>query len=110
MRHAAVRIENDRLQVFYTDVGDAPERILLATIDLTGDWMSWSESAASLILAPDEAYEGADCPNAPSVRGLIPHRARQLRDPAIFSEGGRTFLFYAIAGESGIAAAELFED
>jgi hypothetical protein len=33
-----------------------------------------------------------------------------LRDPAIYGEGGRTFLLYAIAGESGIAAAELFED
>jgi hypothetical protein len=110
MRHSAVRIKDDKLQVYYTDVGDAPERILLSTIDLTQDWMRWTDSAASLILSPEEAYEGADCPNQPSVRGLIPHRARQLRDPAIFSEGGRTFLFYAIAGESGIAAAELFED
>jgi hypothetical protein len=110
MRHSAVRIKDDTLQVFYTDVGDAPERILLSTIDLTQDWMNWTESAPGLVLSPDEVYEGADCPNEPSVRGLIPHRARQLRDPAIYAEGGRTFLLYAIAGESGIAAAELFED
>lgn len=107
MRHSAVAVVGDTLQVFYTDVGDAPERILLSTIDLTKDWMNWSETPAQLILAPEEAYEGADCPNEPSVRGLIPHRARQLRDPAIYREGDRTFLLYSIAGENGIAAAEL---
>ena len=33
----------------------------------------------------------------------------QLRDPAIFEEGGRTYLLYAVAGEEGIALAELEE-
>jgi len=33
----------------------------------------------------------------------------QLRDPAIFEEDGRVWLLYAIAGESGIALAELHE-
>ena len=32
---------------------------------------------------------------------------QQLRDPCIFEEEGRTYLFYAIAGEMGIAMAEL---
>jgi hypothetical protein len=31
----------------------------------------------------------------------------QLRDPAVFDENGRTFLLYAVAGESGIAIAEV---
>jgi hypothetical protein len=33
----------------------------------------------------------------------------QLRDPAIFEEAdsGRVFLLYAVAGESGIAIAEV---
>jgi hypothetical protein len=34
----------------------------------------------------------------------------QLRDPAIFEENGRIYLFYAVAGESGIAIAELVDD
>jgi hypothetical protein len=34
---------------------------------------------------------------------------RQLRDPAIFREDGKTYLLYSIAGESGIAVAELRE-
>jgi hypothetical protein len=30
-----------------------------------------------------------------------------LRDPCIFQEEGKTYLFYSIAGEMGIAMAEL---
>jgi hypothetical protein len=30
--------------------------------------------------------------------------------PAIFEENGRVYLFYAVAGESGIAIAELVDD
>ncbi len=43
MRHSALKLDGDTLSVFYSDVTDAPERILLATIDLTPDWMSWRE-------------------------------------------------------------------
>ncbi len=34
---------------------------------------------------------------------------RQLRDPAIFRENGRTHLLYTVAGERGIAVAKLIE-
>ena len=35
----------------------------------------------------------------------------QLRDPAIYEEAGKTYLLYAVGGESGIALAEmLFDD
>jgi hypothetical protein len=30
-----------------------------------------------------------------------------MRDPAVFEEDGRAWLFYSICGEQGIAAAEL---
>jgi hypothetical protein len=32
---------------------------------------------------------------------------RQLRDPAIFEEGNRTYMFYYCAGEQAIAIAEI---
>ena len=32
---------------------------------------------------------------------------QQLRDPGIFEENGRSYLFYSFCGEQGIAAAEL---
>ena len=36
MRHAALKLDGERLSVFYSNAGDCPERILLATIDLAG--------------------------------------------------------------------------
>jgi hypothetical protein len=107
MRHTALKLDSNVLSVFYTDVGDNPESILLATIDLTPDWHQWKESKPITILKPELPYEGADAPRAPSVRGLVHGPVCQLRDPAIFREDGRTYLLYSVAGENGIAIAEL---
>lgn len=107
MRHAAVRVEGSTLQVFFTNAGDCPERILSATIALHDDWHTWQESEPTVVLEPETAYEGADLPLAPSVRGAINHRVRQLRDPALFRDDTGDYLLYCIAGESGIALARL---
>ncbi len=109
MRHSALKLDGNILSVFYTDVGDNPESILLATIELTPDWRQWKESKPVTILQPENPYEGADAPRAPSVRGLVHGPVCQLRDPAIFREDGRTYLLYSVAGENGIAIAELTE-
>jgi hypothetical protein len=110
MRHAALLVMADYLLVFWTQVGDTPERILLSTIDMSGDWHQWKASSSVEVLRPRLAWEGGDLPVAASFRSSINVPANQLRDPAIFQEGGRTFLLYAVAGESGIAIAELFLD
>ena len=110
MRHSALRRVGPTLQVFYTLVGDSPERILLATVDLRGDWSGWRASSPLVVLEPEREYEGAGLPCAPSVRGPAPGPVRQLRDPAIFEEDGRTYLLYSVAGESGIALAEIRDD
>lgn len=110
MRHSALKREGSTLSVFYTDVGDAPERILVSTIDLAPDWRSWTASAPKLALRPEHAYEGANQPKSPSVRGLVNGPVCQLRDPAIFEEHGRTFLLYSVAGEHGIAIAEINDE
>jgi hypothetical protein len=107
MRHAALKLDGDILSVFYTNVGDAPESILLAKIDLAPDWRSWRESAPVRVLAPEAGYEGASLPHVASLRGLVHGPVCQLRDPAIFREHGRTWLLYAVQGEHGIAIAEL---
>jgi len=109
MRHAAVKVEGDTLLVFYSRVGDAPERILLSRIDLRGDWHSWQPTPPVVVLEPEHEYEGADLPLEPSVRGWAPRRVRQLRDPAIYEEDGRTYLLYSVAGEHGLAIARLYE-
>lgn len=105
MRHCAVLVRNDTLFVFWTQVGDAPERILLSTVDLRGDWMRWRESAPIEVLRPERRWEGADAPLEPSVRSVAYGKVNQLRDPAVYVEDDAVYLLYAIAGESGIAIA-----
>jgi hypothetical protein len=107
MRHSAVMKRGGALWVFWTQVGDVPERILLSRIDLSGDWNGWTESGASEILRPERVWEGAGAPLIPSIRSTAYGRVNQLRDPAILEDEGRRYLLYAVAGESGIAIAEI---
>jgi hypothetical protein len=110
MRHAGLLLRGDQLYVFWSQVGDTPERILLSTIDLRPDWMAWQASAPIEVLRPEHAWEGSEAPLAPSIRGAIKVPVNQLRDPAVFAEDDRIFLLYTVAGESGIAIAEVFLD
>ena len=107
MRHSAVLRRGDLLYVFWTQVGHAPERILLSTIDLRPDWMDWHESEPVEILRPERPWEGADAPIEPSVRGVVHGTVNQLRDPAVYVEDNEVYLLYAVAGESGIAIARV---
>ncbi|MBC8363848.1 MAG: hypothetical protein H8E59_02470 [Actinobacteria bacterium] len=107
MRHSAVSVRDGVLHVFWTRVGDAPEAILHSTVELAGDWATWRASGSVDVLRPERAWEGADLPVAPSIRGAADGPVNQLRDPALFEDGGRTFLFYAVAGEAGIGVAEV---
>jgi hypothetical protein len=109
LRHAAVDVRGDVLRIYYSRIGDRPERILLSEVRLSADWSKWRASAPVTVLSPDQAYEGADRPLEVSRPDKAPGRVRQLRDPAIFQEGPRTYLIYSIAGESGLAIAELRE-
>ena len=107
IRHVAVLQRAGLLYVFFTAIGDAPERILMSTIQLSGDWETWTASPAVEVLQPAASYECATLPITPSEAGDVKGPVRQLRDPAIFEENGRVFLFYSFCGEQGIAAAEL---
>ena len=112
MRHSAVHVkeEGEMLSVYYSNAFDCPERILRSQIHLAGDWESWKEeSEPELVLQPETDYEGADLELEPSKRGTIKKRVRQLRDPCIFEDEGQTFLFYSVAGESGLAGARIEE-
>ena len=107
MRHSALLRRGDTLYVFWTEVGEVPEHIKVSTIDLAGDWTTWQESPAVEVLRPRFDWEGADAPLEPSVRSTAYGHVNQLRDPAIYEENGRIYLLYAVAGESGIALAEV---
>jgi hypothetical protein len=110
VRHVALLRRDNTMFVFFTAIGDAPEHVLVSTIDVRGDWRSWKASQPVDLIAPQAAYECADLPNKPSAAGEIDGRARQIRDPAVFEENGKVWLFYTICGEQGIAAAELTID
>ena len=110
MRHSAVQVDGNTLNVFYSNARDRPERILRATVDLRPDWNEWRASEPTTLLAPKKRYEGADCPLEASRRGAVHRRVRQLRDPCIFEEDGKTYLLYSVAGEHGIAIAKLIKE
>lgn len=114
MRHSAVRVVEGatgaELEVFWTRVGDAPERILRSRVSIAGPWERWCEIGEPVeVLRPEHAHEGADEPCVPSIRGAVDEPVNQLRDPCLFCDpdDGTWWLFYAVAGESGIAVAHL---
>jgi hypothetical protein len=107
MRHAGVLKRDGALWVFWTQVGDAPERVLLSRIALEGDWHDWHDEPPVEVLRPEYPWEGAAAPNLPSVRSTAYGVVNQLRDPAIYEEAGVTYLLYAVGGESGIAIARV---
>ena len=109
-RHFAVRVRGRSVDAFYSVRGDAPERIMVATIECTGEWTSWRAGESQTLLEPQRDYEGANLPVEPSVKGRAHGRVRQLRDPAVYEEGGRTWLVYSVAGESGLAVAEIEDE
>ena len=106
-RHCAVALDEDKLSVYYTMVGDCPERILCSTIELSDDWEAWYASPAVDILRPVEDWEGANQPLESSQRGLATEPVNQLRDPAIYEEDNQRYLLYSFAGEQGIAITRL---
>ena len=107
VRHVALVQRGERMYVFFTGIGDAPERVLVSTVELSSDWTTWRALAPVDVLRPEAAYECANLPNAPSEAGDINEPARQIRDPFVFEDAGKTYLFYATCGEQGIAAAEI---
>jgi hypothetical protein len=107
LRHVALRLAGSNLHLFYTRIGDAPERIWQGTVDLNSDTSMWRVTNHRVVLAPEFAWEGADVPVRRSKPGIATGRENALRDPAIFEEDGETYLLYATAGEEGIAIARL---
>jgi len=107
MRHSALLKRGDLLYVFFTRRGDAPERILVSTVDLGVPWTEWAESEPVEVLRPERDWEGANLPVSPSRAGSINEPVNQLRDPTIFEEDGRVYLLYTVSGERGIALARV---
>jgi hypothetical protein len=120
VRHTAVMLDGDRLTIFYTRTGDAPEAIMMTRIALNDDPKTWRAATPIRVMVPVMDYEGANLPITRSEGGTViktraaiageTGAAHALRDPFIFREEGQTYLFYAVAGERGIAGATLRDE
>jgi hypothetical protein len=97
------------MTVFHTVIGEAPEVIYTCDLEMTGDWRKWRVGPSTEVLRPAFDFEGADIAPAPSAVGAIDERVNQLRDPDIFiDDDGAVYMPYGIAGEAGIAIAQMF--
>jgi len=107
IRHHAILKHAGQCYVFWTRVGDRPERILASTLNVAADWQDWLFGETQEIHRAERFWEGADLAPTASRYGAVMQRVNQLRDPAVFTEQERIYLLYAIAGERGIAIGEL---
>jgi len=107
-RHGEVHRVDNKLYVFYTRMGDTPERIIYVEVELTLHWKFWQASESTELMRPELYWEGADLPVCTSTMGAECGRVHALRDPCVFEdEDGATNLLYCGAGESGIGVARL---
>lgn len=108
IRHSAVTLVGDTLIIFYSQKGDEPERILKCEVNLAkGTWKNWKASEPQEVLKPETEYEGALLPIEKSANGFAKGPVHQLRDPAVLIDNNNAYLYYSVAGESGIAVAKL---
>ena len=107
LRHNALLVDGDRLGIWFTRIGDAPERILYSSVELTADWHDWHPSEPVEVLRPTEPWEGAELPVTASEIGPALEPEHALRDPFVFDAEGRRWMIYAAAGESALGAVQL---
>ena len=110
VRHTATRVVGDELQVFYTERGGAPERVLLSTIDLgVDDWEDWSFTyPGEVLLEAEPGWEGGQFAPLPSETASAPEDVNQIRDPGIFEDAdGSLYLIYTGSGEDALGIARL---
>jgi hypothetical protein len=109
MRHVGLDLRHHELDIYYSSVGDQPERIRRTSIDLRSDPTDWRGSPVLEVLCPEQDYEGVSQPNEPSTGGADHEAVHQVRDPYVYNEEGRKYLLYSVAGEKGLGIAEITE-
>ena len=113
-RHFGVDLSGDELSLYFTRIGDAPERIFRTTMDLSRkDWQSWETQIHNArdvhqeMLRPVHAWEGGELKAGGSGNGQTGF-ANALRDPDLFRDrDGRIYLLYVGGGESAIGIARV---
>lgn len=98
----------DILEVFVSRLPTQDEHIEMTRLEMSDpDPRNWHLILGyAHLLEPEMDWEGANLPSSISVGSSEPP-VRQLRDPYVYSEGGRYYLLYCIQGEQGFGLAEL---
>ena len=109
MRHAGLWLRGNDLYVFWSRVGDAPESILVSSVDLSSaDWNDWQPTRPQQLLRAELPWEGSELEVQSSLRGELGLPANELRDPYVFNDhDGQVYLLYAGSGERAIGLALL---
>ncbi len=107
IRHHAILRHEGQCYVFWTRVGDRPERILVSLLNFAAPWQDWQLGETHEIHRAEKIWEGAIQAPKASQYGACMEAMNQLRDPAIFEEAGKIYLLYSVAGEQGIGIGEL---
>jgi len=102
-RHPFIVLRGPEMHVFYSLIGDQPERIWHARVHLSENWQDWSLGSPKVILSPELAWEGANLPVTASSVGAADSLEHALRDPFVLGD----LLFYVGGGENGIGIAEI---
>lgn len=117
--------ETGGFHVWFSMIGDAPERILLGSIDTTSeDWMDWKLLPGPRILAPERWYEHGRMPIQVSKEGAAAgNMLHQINKPRFLPDDDYRvdsaassdyvmsgFLFYVVQGEKGVAVARVALD
>lgn len=109
-RHTALRRNGNRLDVFYTETGEAPEHLRVARLELGPEPRDWRLREDQPLLVPEAAWEGGSLPVIPSLPGPAHRPENAFRDPAYFrDEDGCEYLLYSVQGERGIALARIVD-
>ena len=112
VRHVSLHRKQDTLYVFFTLIGDMPERILLGTIDLSSPQSQWRMLPGPIILRPTNHNSTL----SPSKKGSAPcHPVQELRDPEFIPDDDEDItelkgtLFYTLRGEQAIGASHIYQ-
>jgi hypothetical protein len=107
VRHVALFLHKKVLYVFFTRIGDSPEKILCGSINLSMPRKNWKVINIITVIKPETKYEGVHLQKKPSEAGTAAQEENALRDPFIFEDNNKLYMFYCVKGESGIALSEL---
>ena len=109
VRHTAVLLQDDQLTVVWSRVGDAPERLLVSTVNLSpSDWDDWVPTYPAELMRAERPWEGSELPVQSSLRGESYKPLNDLRDADIFVDtDGQIYLLYVASGEQSIGIVRL---